>query len=336
MGKNWFRMTAENQDVVKVEIYDRIGEYGVSAQAFIDALKETAKTATLNLHINSPGGDVFDGIAIFNVLKRYQGKVNVFIDGIAASMASAIAMAGDDIVMPENTMLMIHDPSAVVMGTAEDMLKTAESLEKTKSSLVTIYRDKTGLDEERIRAMMADETWLTAEEAVKTGFADRVETHVQITASFDLSAFKNTPTCLGPICQVEKKSFKNDSPEEPPEPNFSEEKQGAVLMLEPQPQNAVDLDKIRAEERVKTLNYVAEIHEVCALANQETMASAFIAKETSAVEVRKQLLELRAQTDEATQINPQHGQAASHETTPVIDIEAIYAARNAKEVKTHA
>ncbi|MGN7612719.1 ATP-dependent Clp protease proteolytic subunit, partial [Magnetococcales bacterium HHB-1] len=78
MNKSWFRMTAEGRDVIKIEIYDRIGDHGVSAQSFIDALKETAKTATLNLHINSPGGDVFDGIAIFNVLKRYQGKVKVF------------------------------------------------------------------------------------------------------------------------------------------------------------------------------------------------------------------------------------------------------------------
>ena len=127
------------------------------------------------MRINSPGGSVFDGVAIYNALKRHDAAITVWIDGIAASIASMIAMAGDEVVMPENAMLMLHDPSGLVVGTAADMRGMAEALDRMKAGMVAAYRDKSGRDDAEIEALMRDETWLSAQEAVALGLADRVE-----------------------------------------------------------------------------------------------------------------------------------------------------------------
>jgi ATP-dependent Clp protease, protease subunit len=138
------------------------------------------------LRLNSPGGTVFDAVAIYNALKRHAGPVSVWIDGIAASAASYVAMAGDEVVMPENAFLMIHDPSGVVFGTADDMRAMAEALDKIKGSLVAGYAAKSGGAEDDIVALMAKETWLDAAEAMELGFADRLAEPVRIAARFDV------------------------------------------------------------------------------------------------------------------------------------------------------
>ena len=155
--------------------------------------------AELTLRINSPGGSVFDGVAIYNALKRHQAKVTVWIDGIAASIASMIAMAGDEVVMPENAMLVLHDPSGLVAGTAADMRAAADALDKMAAAMVAAYRDKSGAGDAEIEALMAAETWLSAEEAVELGLADRVEAPVQMAAYFDLSHFRNPPPQLAAL-----------------------------------------------------------------------------------------------------------------------------------------
>jgi ATP-dependent Clp protease protease subunit len=155
--------------------------------------------AELTVRINSPGGSVFDGVAIYNALKRHDAAITVWIDGIAASIASMIAMAGDEVVMPENAMLMLHDPSGLVMGNASDMRGMAEALDRMKAGMVAAYRDKPGRDDAEIEALMRDETWLSAEEALGLGLADRIEQPVRMAAHFDLSRFRNTPPQLAAI-----------------------------------------------------------------------------------------------------------------------------------------
>ena len=141
-------------------------------------------------------------MAIYNALKRHAGPVSVWIDGIAASAASYIAMAGDEVVMPENAFLMIHDPSGVVMGTADDMRAMAEALDKIKGSLVAGYVAKSGGAEDDIAALMAKETWLDAAEAVELGFADRLAEPVRIAARFDIGRFRNAPPALVEAVEV--------------------------------------------------------------------------------------------------------------------------------------
>nr|WP_320338488.1 head maturation protease, ClpP-related [Citrobacter amalonaticus] len=119
-SNSWFRMQASNNSEADIFIYDEIGYWGVTAKQFVNDLRALGDVTHINLHINSPGGDVFDGIAIFNALKHHGAAITVYIDGLAASMASVIAMVGNTVIMPENTMMMIHYPSHCLTGTHEE------------------------------------------------------------------------------------------------------------------------------------------------------------------------------------------------------------------------
>jgi len=196
--KRWYEFRAQMKGA-EIVIYDEIGAFGIPAKAFLDELKALGPIAELAVRINSPGGSVFDGVAIFNALKRHGAAITVWIDGIAASIASVIAMAGDEVVMPENAMLVLHDPSGLVAGTAADMRAMAEALDRMKAGMVAAYRDKSGRDDAEIEALMRDETWLSAQEAVALGLADRVEQPVRMAAHFDLSRFRNTPPQLAAL-----------------------------------------------------------------------------------------------------------------------------------------
>jgi len=200
----WFSIQAKtNNKSADVMIYDRIGKdfWGdgstVEAKRLINELKALGELETINVFINSPGGSVFDGNAIYNYLKSHKAEINVKVDGIAASIASVIAMSGDEIEMPENAMIMIHDPAGLVAGTAEDMNKMAVALEKIKTGMIAVYHNRSRLENDQISEMMTDETWLTAAEAVKYGLADKVTEKVSIQAGLKgLEQYKNVPKNL--------------------------------------------------------------------------------------------------------------------------------------------
>ena len=193
--RSWYQFRAQAKGA-EIVIYHEIGAFGIPAKAFLDELKALGPVADLTVRINSPGGSVFDGIAIYNALQRHDAGITVWIDGIAASIASMIAMAGDEVVMPENAMLVLHDPSGLVAGTAADMRAMAEALDRMKAGMVAAYRDKSGRDDAEIEALMQAETWLSAQEAVDLGLADRIEQPVRMAAHFDLSCFRNPPPQL--------------------------------------------------------------------------------------------------------------------------------------------
>lgn len=155
---------------------DEYYDTDTSAAGFRDALKDLGDIKTINLHINSPGGSVFEGIAIYNMLKQNKAHVNVYVDGLAASIASVIAMSGDAIFMPSNSMLMIHNPWTMAVGNASELRKQADDLDKITESSIQTYLNQAGdkLDEETLRQLMDDETWLTAKEAVDYGLATEV------------------------------------------------------------------------------------------------------------------------------------------------------------------
>lgn len=169
---DWYKIT-NKADITEISIYDEIGYVGVTAGDFIRDL-ESVKSSKISLRLNSPGGDVFDGIAIMNALKNHKAEVTVHIDGLAASIASVIAMAGDHVVMAKNATLMIHDAWTMGIGNAKDLRKTADLLDKTSDNIASIYADRTGIDSETWRAKMGEETWFSAEEAVEAGLADEV------------------------------------------------------------------------------------------------------------------------------------------------------------------
>jgi ATP-dependent protease ClpP protease subunit len=233
-------------------IYDEIGAFGIPAKAFLDELRALGPIAELTVRINSPGGSVFDGVAIYNALKRHDARVTVWIDGIAASIASMIAMAGDEVIMPENAVLVLHDPSGLVAGTAADMRAMADALDRMKAGMVAAYRDKSGRDDAGIEALMRGETWLSAEDAVGLGFADRVEQPVRMAAHFDLSRFRNTPPQLAAILtsSIPQEDEMPDShttrPRKPdPDPPVTEQ-----ALVSGADDNAVDADASTASQTV--------------------------------------------------------------------------------------
>jgi ATP-dependent Clp protease protease subunit len=201
--KTWYTIKNNQASVPEIVIYDEIGMWGVTAADFARDVRALGDVQNLTLRINSPGGSVFDALAIYNTLRRHPANVTGYVDGIAASAASVIAMAADKLIMPANTFLMIHDPSGVAMGTAEDMRDMSDILDRIKTALVSTYERKVGdnLSTEDIAAMLADESWLTAEEAVGFGFADEIEDAVQIAALSSLERFKQPPQALAEASQ---------------------------------------------------------------------------------------------------------------------------------------
>ena len=146
---------------------------------------------TINLRINSLGGDVFDGMAMYNVIKRREAKTTVYIEGIAASIATIIALGADEVVMAENSLFMIHNAWGGTMGEAKDMRKSADTLDKISNELTDIYRKKTGLSYDVLAEMMDEETWLNANEAYELGFIDTISDSIKVAAKYDVSKFKN-------------------------------------------------------------------------------------------------------------------------------------------------
>lgn len=194
MNNKWFNIQGKATDAVaEVYIFDEIGAYGISAQEFITEMKEY-KDTPVNLRINCIGGDVFDGMAMYNIIKKREAKTTAYIEGIAASMGSVIALAADEVVMAENSLFMIHNAWGGAMGGAEDMRKTASVLEKISGEIASIYKRKTRLSLDRINDMMDEETWFNAEEAYELGFVDTISDSIKVAAKYDVSKFKNITT----------------------------------------------------------------------------------------------------------------------------------------------
>lgn len=178
------QIKAQANNVAELFIYGPIGREDNNPKDFISQLK-SMNAETLHIHINSPGGDLFAGHAIYGMIKNFKGKKITYIDGLAASAASIIAMAGDEVVMPKNTLLMIHNASTLAYGDSQEFIKTADSLIKMNLTMQAVYCDKTNLPPEQVTAMMNTETWLTAAEAKELGFVDIVTDEIKLDSYFD-------------------------------------------------------------------------------------------------------------------------------------------------------
>ena len=198
--RNWYALTPKpTVSETEISIFDEIGMYGVSAKQFISDLKSIPATDRIVLKIHSPGGEVFDGNAIFNALQR-RGNVEVQIEGLAASMATVISLAGMPVKMAANGFYMIHNPWGVAMGDAAELRDQAQLLDKIRSNMVGAYSAKSGQSAEQIQAWMDSETWFTAAEALSAGFVDEITDTLSLAASSNkfarIAKFKNTPANL--------------------------------------------------------------------------------------------------------------------------------------------
>lgn len=203
MDKKYWEFKNQSSTEADLYLYIEVASWGGgyaahSAQSFKQELDDLGEISTLNIYINSPGGDVFEGNTIMNMLKRKKCTKNVYIDGLAASIASVIAMAGDKIIMPSNAMMMIHNAWTYAAGNSNELRKLADDLDKVNASIRQTYLDKAGdkLDEETLIKLMDNETWLTAQECYDYGLCDTVGEDTNIAAKFDLNIlnkYRNIP-----------------------------------------------------------------------------------------------------------------------------------------------
>ncbi len=199
----WYALSSKtDRRETEISIFDEIGMFGVSAKQFISDLQKVPADHKISLRIHSPGGEVFDGNAIYNALKRHPGGVEVQIEGLAASMATVISLAGLPVKMAANGFYMIHNPWGVAMGDASELRDQAELLDKIRFSMVGAYAAKSGRTPEEIEKWMDAETWFTAEEALEAGFVDEVTDTLALAASANnfsrLAKFRNLPANLTP------------------------------------------------------------------------------------------------------------------------------------------
>jgi ATP-dependent protease ClpP protease subunit len=213
MLKTWYDLVCQKENkTAELSIYGIIGAWDISASEFIADLKQYDDIETLNVHINSPGGDVFDGIAIYNVLNEHKAQVNIFVDAEASSIASVIVMSGDKITMYDTSVMMIHKPLVLSIGNAPQLRKSADVLDKIENNIVKAYKTKIkDLSDADLHQMMEEETWMDADEAKTFGFADEIikndkpeDVAVHFAAMSDneiFKQFKNVPKKIQALVQ---------------------------------------------------------------------------------------------------------------------------------------
>jgi ATP-dependent protease ClpP protease subunit len=196
----WYRIS-NDAETATVSIYDEIGYWGTTAQQFCDELA-ALDVGSIAVRINSPGGDVFDGCAIYNALASHAADVTTYNDGLSASIASVIAQAGNVRVVARASQTMIHEPSALCIGTAKDMNACSALLDSIGDMIAGVYSDAAGGGMPMWRASMGNETWYSAEEAVAAGLADAVQGKAAAEDAFDLSVFNYAGRAAAPAPPV--------------------------------------------------------------------------------------------------------------------------------------
>lgn len=300
MNKKFWSMTKQTNNSADLLLYGPISESSwwgdeITPKQFADDLAALGDVGEINVRINSGGGDVFAGQAIHSMLKRHAANVTVYIDGLAASIASIIAMAGDTVIMPKGAMMMVHNPWTCAWGDSEELRKSADTLDKVRESLISVYEDKTGMSRDDITALMDEETWLTAEEAVEKGFADQVE-EMAISASlhdqtltvngqsFDLMKYAKVPLKVA-MMAMEKKPTPTAEPVAKVEPK---EPENEPVKNEIKKQEGTDMNELIKAERARVfeINAMAEHYGV-----DKKVRDAWIESGATVDTVRKEIMD---------------------------------------------
>lgn len=363
--REWFRIKAkaEGETVAHIDILDFIGTWGeefwgdvVTAKSFVEALAKLPEAVkTIRIAVNSPGGDVFAAITIANALRDQRAskgrRVEMVVEGIAASSASVLLMAGDTIEMADNALLMIHNPWSWAIGTADEMRKSAESLDKVRDTIITTYQWQSSLSAEEIGALMQAESWMDADEAIANGFATSKVEGLRAAASLDPRAATKLKVPEKYVDRVQA-MLRVDDPA-PPAPAVEDKAPlpapavvDAAEVVRLAADAGLDLGFAQAligegltasavearitsekEGRVRADARATEIRALCAKAKQDDLAGEYVAGGMGVEQVRSQLTKITAKLD---RVEIDGGLAPDHGTRrkPVIDVVAVYAQRN--------
>jgi ATP-dependent Clp protease, protease subunit len=182
-------------DACEIAIYQDVDSIdGFGPQMLRDALAVAGPVAEIHVRLNSQGGNVVDGLAIYNILRQHPARKIVHVDGMALSIASLVMCAGDEIEVAENSWVMIHNPHNTAAGTPDDLREMADLLDKMRGQIASVYQKRSGKPVDEVLALMDAETWWTGSEAVAAGFADRTSTPLAVAATFDARRFSKPPT----------------------------------------------------------------------------------------------------------------------------------------------
>jgi ATP-dependent Clp protease, protease subunit len=335
-----FKNLASSDEAATLSIYDEIGFWGVQAKDFVSDLSKV-QSKSLNVEINSPGGDVFAGLAIYNALKSSGKEINVKVMGVAASAASLIAMAGDKISMPKNTFMMIHNPWSFAMGNADELREQANVLDKIGTSLLQTYAARTGKSEDEIAPLLAKDTWLTADEALEMGFATEVVDDIKANASFDM-ARAELPDNVKMVFQAAAEQAPEEPvAEEPPAEEQTDEGFGLTVAetIEAAAKDAgmeayASVWAVACASVDELKSKMAEAKEITALyafAKKPEMAQAAIRAGKSVTDVRAELVKALATEDEQTHTDntsPSNEQATRATAKPKVTTAALWASHN--------
>lgn len=277
--KTWYRLRAARKSA-ELLLYEEIGAFGVSSKYLVAQLESLGEITDLTVRINSPGGDVFDALAIHNALSRHPARVVACIDALCASAATLVALAADEVRMADNGMFMIHEPWTVSMGNSAELLKKSDLLDTIAQQIVGIYTRKTGADPDTVREWMRAETWYTAEQALAAGFVDVIDEPMKMAAliSHNLSQFKNFHSEKLPMTD-QTPELEAPTPDPIPEPDALPAPTIArmcntakLAVLTP-----VFLSEPHTEAQVKArLKRAAAVRQICAAARQPEKADALI------------------------------------------------------------
>lgn len=323
MKKTWFKVENLADSEKKVLIYDEIGGWGIRAIDLINEINSGNTKLPLNVYINSPGGDLVEALAIFNAIKRYEGDTTAYVDGIAASAASYISMAFDKVVMPENTMMMIHDPISYAFGNADEMRETADLLDKFKNSILSGYADKSGKTVDDISALLSNETWLTAQEAVDMGFADEIIGAIEVVAMSREWNFKNAPESIIKNEAVAALEFEILDEEvvivEDLAVTVENQAVDNSLVLAPSDPVVEDCDPL-------------EIAKACTIAGVPSMIAGFLASGETVAQVKNKIIEIQAAKNSALEISSVKNLGSTLQAqNSVVNTSEIYARLNQKK-----
>lgn len=335
MSRNtWYNIQARttgNTNSITIYIHDEIGAGGVTSDQFVKELDEAAKhTSNVHLSINSPGGDVFAAIAIYNALQRYQGKITAQVDGVAASAASLILMAASHIRMPENTMIMIHEPWTITGGGAEDLRRQADMMDKVKASFVAAYVKRSQQPEQEIIRMMEETTWMDAFEAQRLGFCNEIVDPERIAASAQATAllakYKGAPIAL--LASMQRGQRQGDrqsasAPQSMAEYVFAECRSRHIPHLAETilAASTTDEPKAKVQQRIA---HAQEVTGLCMTAKKRGLATSFILAGLDIEQVRARLFDLIVNESEAIVIsNIQPGEGISGGARSITDIQGL-------------
>lgn len=285
---SWYRINAYAKGRAEILLYDEIGGWGITAQQFARDLKALGDVSQIDLRIHSPGGDVFEGMAIYNLLRTHPANVDVYIDGLAASMGSVIAMVGNTIHMPENAMMMVHKPWGIQGGDADAMRRYAELLDKVEGSLVSAYVAKTGKSEDEIKSLLKDETWMTGREAVEAGFADQLIEPLAAAAQLSsqrMQEFAHMPEALKTLMQPRA----HGTTQPPAAPQPAPVAQQPVLADPAAPSEAAIRAQVQAAEQTRRAGITAAFGGF-ASAHAELMNACLLDMQCTAEQAKDKLL----------------------------------------------